>query len=399
MPKILLVGVFGDIEDFENNDRLNNVIRYAQGLGDVSLLTSTFSHKKKSKRVLDNELPGVTISYVQTLPYRHNTSFRRFFSHFLLGIASLPKLWRLVGHSDLIYVFSPPITFPLFAAIIAKIRGKLLAVDFTDLWPQAFGLISKATWQIGFFKPLLIPQFLLLKLSDHRIAINSLYVEELKKIYNKEFLVLPLGIAQRNQRLDFDTNDFNELNSIKLKIGERCVFVFGGNLGTAYDFDFMLDIVEAYERRFEPVFLLICGDGTERSSWEKRLNSRNSITYHISGRLEYGHYLTLLELGDFGFNLYRPTNFISTSYKMYDYLLSDLWILNNLKGDAHEMIAKYQLGVNCSPSKLEEALQQMNALRLVNSAERNARFTEAKAMLNQQNLGLIWRSQFVHNLD
>jgi hypothetical protein len=41
----------------------------------------------------------------------------------------------------------------------------------------------------------------------------------------------------------------------------------------------------------------------------------------------------------------------------------------------------------------------MNALRLVNSAERNARFTEAKAMLNQQNLGLIWRAQFGNNLD
>lgn len=399
MPKILLVGVFGDIEDFENNDRLNNVIRYAQDLGAVCLLTSTFSHKNKRQRALNLEIPGVEIAYLRTVPYRNNTSLGRFFSHFLVGITSLPKLWRLVGPSDLVYVFSPPITLPLFAAVIAKLRGKLLAVDFTDLWPQAFGLVSNASWYSIFYKSLLIPQFILLKLSDHRIAINSLYVAELKKICDKEFLVLPLGITKGNRQYDLSTNSSNGINSLKIKIGERCVFVFGGNLGTAYDLDFMIDILEAYQRCYEPAFLLICGDGRERSSWEERLNSRKNITYHITGRLEYEQYLAFLELGHFGLNLYRPTKFISTSYKMYDYLISNLWILNNLNGDTHEMIVNHQLGVFCSVPISKEVLQQMQALRLVNSAERNSRFSEAKTMLKQQRLGLIWKSQFANKLD
>lgn len=387
--KILIVGVFGDIEDFNNNDRLNNIIRYGQRIGEVTLLTSSYSHKYKRGRG-EIRIDNLKVHFIPTLAYTSNVSLKRFLSHFLLGILATPKLWRLIGTVDFVYALSPPITMPVLAIIIARFKGKKVGVDFTDLWPQAFGLIGgKGVLQFLSF-PLLIPQFIILKFSDLRIAINSIYKKELERNIGKKVDVVPLGLNSNLLRLE-DSN-FDDLEKIKINTKEKCIFCFGGNIGSAYNFDLMIHIVNQFNQLCHPAYFIVVGDGVDRIKLEDKLLKFCDVPWNITGRKSHDEYLSILRVCDFGFNLYKPTKFISTSYKLYDYLASEVWIINNLIGDAETLVSDNVLGVNIAATSDLTDLEKIYELYLVDVELKTNRFKKTQFYLNQEFLSDEWKN-------
>ena len=391
MPKILFISAFGDIDDFTNNDRLNSVIRYSKGLGESTVLTSDFSHKFKQKRSGKESINNVNVHYIPTLFYYNNAGFRRLISHTLLGVFSLPYLLRLVPKHDLIYVLSPPITLPLVSIVIGKLFKKKVAVDFTDLWPQAFGLLGKSVLRKVFLTPALLGQKLILKLSHTRIVINSKYKSELE--FNKMIncVVLPLGISQNTPMKDALVID-GKLDSILSQIQNKCVFVYAGNLGAAYDFNLMFDIVQKASVFCDNVFLLLLGDGPLKLELETILKENYNFSFCITGRLEYAKFTYILKFCDFGFNIYKNTPYISTSYKMYDYLKCNVWILNNLLGDSAKLIDNNRIGVNILDVLSEKKLNEISELMGVKEVEKRSRFLKVNDELSAVTLTKKWQA-------
>lgn len=393
MKNILIVGVFGDLEDPENNDRLNNILYYCKEFMNVSLVTSNFSHKYKRKRNLN--LQGINCFAINTLPYRQNTSIVRFLSHFLLGIRAIPLLWNQTKKADLIYVLSPPLTLPLVQACISKIQGKRIILDFTDVWPQAFTLFIQNPLIKCLFAPLWTAQFFLLKSAHHTLVINNTYKDILNPHVKNKISVLPLGISKIST---FQPSIDNGILGVRLKetlqrlkeSKEYTLFAFAGNLGEAYNFNLMVDIMNHFQQKFGKVYFIVLGDGLERQNVECLLKAQAEFDFYISGRLDYVDFLNTLKFCDFGFNIYKTTPFISTTYKMYDYIKSDVWLINNLKGDSAELIEQYQIGVNFDTDFTQEGISSIGSLKQVSSEDRLMRFSHPKSDLSQKTLKSKW---------
>ena len=113
---------------------------------EVTLVTSSWSHSKKSPRTCLgsghscprlSEAQNFTIHYIPTLPYYKNISIRRFWSHFILAkrfSKFLRSTFNLNFQPDLIIVSSP--TLGLVRAV--RKSGVKYIVDVMDAWPETF---------------------------------------------------------------------------------------------------------------------------------------------------------------------------------------------------------------------------------------------------------------------
>jgi glycosyltransferase involved in cell wall biosynthesis len=386
------VGVFGDLEDPFNNDRLNNILDYGVGVLHICLVTSDYSHKYKRKRDLQKK-EGMEIHQVKTLPYPSNTGILRFISHFLLAVRSLPVLWRETKKSDIVYILTPPLTLPFFQVLIAKTHKTKIVLDFTDIWPQAFSIFVKNRLLKAAFAPLEILQRIIIRSSDVCIVINRKYAEILNSSQNPKFHLIPLGIPKDKQHgTKVPTENSSDVYLFKLKEWKRkgVVFCFGGNIGTAYDFKRMIEIVNGYQLNYGSAYFIIVGDGDRRDELQQMLLEEARFDYEITGRLAYQDFLRVLSFCDFGFNLYKPTPFISTTYKMYDYMKSNLWLINNLEGDSEEMIEAFRIGINCRRLSNQETLVSLRELAHIEEVERIERMLKINQEYAQEQLKERW---------
>ncbi|HET6260915.1 MAG TPA: glycosyltransferase, partial [Chloroflexia bacterium] len=129
----------------EPNTRLRDLTRYLAVQGhDVSALTtfpsyplgSVYDGYKLAPYARHREL-GVTVRRVFAVPYRGLSASKRMVSYGSFGVAAL-LLGLLPGRRpDVMYVYHPPLTTGLAAAIYNVIARVPFVYDVQDLWPDA----------------------------------------------------------------------------------------------------------------------------------------------------------------------------------------------------------------------------------------------------------------------
>ena len=91
--------------------------------------------------------------------------------------------------------------------------------------------------------------------------------------------------------------------------------------------------------------LLFIGDGVSRTHVESLINQYNVIA-KITGYVSYADMLKYLSLCDIAINIFKKDTKVIHSYKFNDYVATNCFILNSLKGETSELIDKYQVGLN-----------------------------------------------------
>jgi hypothetical protein len=332
--KVVFISLFG-VDDCENNSRLESIVSY---LNSFHVITSDFNHG--AKQYLKSKKKE-NYTYIHTPSYKKNISIKRLYSHIVFARKLKKYLKNLEYIPGCIYCATPTVLSAYVVGKYCKRKRIKYVIDVIDLWPDSL-------FPISFFFKLAYPFLYFWKklsykaysMADFILGESKYYVEYASK-HNK---MAPTYCAY----LGVDTKLVKRLiktSQVVIDKPENEIWIcYGGNLGNSYDFEELIKSVSALNSKFS-YKLLFVGDGNNRYTVEKLLQKYNVDAY-ITGFLNYADYLKYLSFCDIAINIFRHNTKVVHSYKFNDYVATNCFILNSLKGETAEMIEYYKIGLN-----------------------------------------------------
>ena len=348
---ILIISVFGKVKE-ESNDRVNNLYDFSP-FESKKIVTTNFSHHNKAKRV-GRDIRNV--DYIGVPEYNKNLSFKRIWSHWVFAIKLFFYLRDIKLKPDLIYCVLPTPTSGLIAGWYAKKHKITFVTDIIDVWPDGLFPINST---FNRFKWLFLPWELLsakvYRMSDFICAANRSYASIARK-YVKDIPVKHFYLGT-----SFDNENHQIISNPISKPLDEIWIGYGGNLGHLYDFDLMITgTLAAMQNTSMKVRFILVGGGVLEDELRQKLTKLNVLPYLITGNVGYQEFMQYLEKCDICLNLFKENALISMSYKLYDYFACKSFVMNNLTGDADEIINEFGVGFNVNNDnfaiKLTEAI-------------------------------------------
>lgn len=365
--KILFVSVFGRTEG-RSNDRINNLLYYAPK-GKVDIITTNFSHSKKHYKQPNDDR---RITFIKVPKYQRNLGIKRIFSHWVFAFKLQRELKNRIGWYSHVYCITPTPTSTIVAGNFANKHGLPFVVDIIDVWPDGLLPISGV---FKIIKPLLYPWRLIfnsgIKKANYIIGADSNYTKIGKNINlkaeSKTFFLGMSGSSILSEKY------LEEKKDQILSIENELVVGYAGSLGNLYDFDYMFDIcntISAVQNR--KVKLRFIGGGVLEDELRGKARKFNNIDVEFTGALEYSIFIEELRKCHVGLNVFKENELIYMSYKIYDYLASGLFVLNNLSGDANFFVSRYNVGINIGKRNSENNFTIENFQKIINKSRFNA---------------------------
>lgn len=334
MSDVLLISVFG-LEHSDTNSRLESISTYIHGK--KSIVTTDFDHctKKYWKSFSDH------CHYIHVPFYKKNISLKRLYSHIVFAYRLKKYLNNLSCLPSCIYCAMPTTTAAYIAGRFCQKKKIKFVIDVIDLWPDSLLPISN---RYKYFDPFLFPWRSLTRkvygMADIIIGESRQYVKEAAQFNSKATMYCAyIGV---------DMNKINKLienTSLHInKPDDELWIAYGGNLGNSYDFEELIKSVAILNGKID-YKLWFVGDGVNRIKVEGLLSSYH-VNGEITGFLSYGDYLAYLSSCDIAINIFKDDTKVVHSYKFNDYVATNCFILNSLKGETAEMILKYKIGLN-----------------------------------------------------
>ncbi|HEX2803691.1 MAG TPA: glycosyltransferase family 4 protein [Sphingomicrobium sp.] len=305
------------------------------------------------------EIDGVRIVRLPLYPSHDSSAVRRsltFLSFFLSALAYC--LFR-AGRYDLAYVYHPPITVGLAAALAGCVRKLPFVLDVQDLWPDTVattglrgagmlaGPLGFACWFVYRRSELIIAQS-----SGMCRALVERGVPERKisTIYN--------WAVQEDTRSSL--RDANEE-------GGRFAIVYAGNFGRAQGLATVVAAAELLSRRRQDIDIRLIGDGVEAEALRKKVRGITGIS--IEPRISpaelddvvAGSDALLLHLRD------EPLFRITVPSKTQAYLSYGRPIVAAVGGEAADLLGRSCAAIVVAPDDpvaLSEAIAEMADLSL-----------------------------------
>jgi hypothetical protein len=166
---------------------------------------------------------------------------------------------------------------------------------------------------------------------------------------------------------------------------------YGGNLGHLYDFDLMIQgISQAQKLTNRKLRFILVGGGVLEEDLRVKLTELKSLPFYITGNVNYNQFLNFIENCDISLNIFKQNALISMSYKLYDYFACKSFVMNNLYGDADEIINEFGVGMNVNSSNFSERLSE--AIRGIEqfNLDKNNKFENLYNLLD--------RKKIIHNI-
>lgn len=378
----LLVSAFGDPFS-NNNSRINNVYDYCPR--NKLIITTDFDHGKKNKRNKDSNNCSRNILQLTVPQYKKNVSFRRFYSHLIFAFKLKKRLKKFTQKPTLIYCAMPTSFAAFFCGCYCKRNNIRFVIDIIDIWPESLLVLLPFK---KFFKLIFRPWYYIsrkaYKMADIIFAESKSYLEIAKK-YNNTEKAYAFYLGSDTEQA---SNYMNSSNVSLNKPDDEVWICYGGSLGSSYDFDVIFDALNHLKCNVDVKFrFLFIGDGVRRKEIEQKIKNMN-IPAEVTGSLEYNDFLKYLSFCDIGINPFLKDTKVAFSYKFNDYVVTNLCILNNLKGETSELVDKYKIGRNFdySNSKLSEILEKTVLDKdFINSSKINCKHI-ANTVLNKKNI-------------
>lgn len=347
--KILLITAFADIMVSSNN-RCRVIFDYLKA--DKQIITTDFCHSKKTYYP-SIELKNKDYKFIHVPAYSRNLSIKRIFSHVVFAYRLWKYLTSIEKKISVLYCAMPTSTAAYVCGRYCKKNKVKFVIDVIDLWPNSLfpltsyqRLLSIITYP---WKWITIQAY---KMADVIIGESVKYANE-AAIYNKKAPVYPFYLG-------VDLDQVEELllkSTIELIKPENEIWiVYGGSLGTSYDFETLVKSISILNGKYK-YKLLFVGDGVARKSVEK-LISKFQVNAEITGFVSYSDYLKYLSYCDIAVNIFKENTKVVHSYKFNDYVATNCFILNSLTGETADMVEKYKNGLNFGfkLNKLDEVI-------------------------------------------
>ncbi len=375
--RILIISVFGKVRE-ESNDRVNNLYDFSP-FKSKKIVTTNFSHHNKAKRVG----PDIrNVDYIEVPEYRKNLSFNRIWSHWVFAFRLYYYLRDIQEKPDVIYCVLPTPTSGLIAGWYAKKHKITFVTDIIDVWPDGLfpinSVFNKLKW---IFKPWEILSAKVYRMSDFICAANRSYASIARRY------VTDIPVKHFYLGTSFDNeNSQTILNPISKPLDEIWIG-YGGNLGHLYDFDLMINgTLEAMQSTQMKVRFILVGGGVLEDELRQKLTKVNDLPYLITGNVGYQEFMQYLEKCDICLNLFKANALISMSYKLYDYFACKSFVMNNLTGDADEIINEFAVGLNVNNENFSQKLTEAMIYLPTFQKEKHEKFEKVYRVLDRKKI-------------
>lgn len=323
-----------------------------------------YRQKWLDKRVID----GVSVARVPLHASHNGSALGRVFNYVSFFLSSCAYGLFGAKRADIIYVYHPPITVGVSAAVIGFFRRTPFVLDIQDLWPDTLqstgmlnspkllalaGSVCRWTYKRAAHLVVLSPGFrrVLLErgVEDHRLSVIPNWCDE--------------AALTGHPATAPDTSYMDGLFNI----------VFAGNMGKAQA---LQPVLEAAQRVWEidrSIQLVLVGGGVEVEALKdlaRRLGLQNVRFVPRMPMNEVGTVLgradaLLVHLKD------DPLFAITIPSKTQAYLAVGKPLLMAVRGDAADMIRLAQAGVTATPEDADSIAAAIVRLARMTAAERD----------------------------
>lgn len=316
------------IDHTESRDgRVDALFDYFKNRGaEVNVITSNFSHYTK---VFINT-KRINYIYLPVVPYKKNISLKRIISH--IGFARKVKDKLNEENYDLVWALIPP-NYLLKEIVKSKKKTNFkLIADIEDLWPESLPVKnSKLSFPFKLWRNLRDKN---LDKADKIVTECDLYRKYLPKKVLSKTTTLHLAMSKAN----FINNSLSNKSYIKI--------VYLGSINNIINIDLICKVVNMFTK-FSKVEFRIIGDGENRKKLIYALQKNKKIIVKFYGKIfDEQKKKQLISECNFGINLMQPNIVVGLTMKSMDYLKNGVPLINNIKGDTHELVDKYKIGLN-----------------------------------------------------
>jgi len=82
-----------------------------------------------------------------------------------------------------------------------------------------------------------------------------------------------------------------------------------------------------------------------------------AINAWFSGRIDLNNMISVLGKMDYGINSFVPQEHVAYSYKLNDYFLAGIPVLNSIRGEVRDLVIDRELGYNYNASNPDDLLR------------------------------------------
>lgn len=339
-----------------------------------------YRQKWLSRTVID----GVQVTRVPLYPSHSGSALKRVFNYVSFMLSSC--LYGVFGAKkvDIIYVYHPPITAGLSAAIIGFLRRTPYVIDIQDLWPDTLrstgminneralalaGKVCQWTYRRASHVVVLSPGF-------RKILIErGIAPERISVIYNwcdEQALAI-------DSAANVDTSYMDGYFNV----------VFAGNIGKAQALEAVIRAAQIVWERNKTVRFVFVGAGVEVESLKALADQMGVQNLRFVPRVPMSEVGTILSRADVLLVHLKddPLFTITIPSKTQAYLAVGKPILMGVRGDAADLVTKAQAGIAVSPENDAEIADAVLRFAALTVAERG-QMAENATKFYQENLSL-----------
>jgi glycosyltransferase involved in cell wall biosynthesis len=327
----------------------------------------------------------INIIRVALYPSHNMSGVHRAFNYLSFALSAVMIGTALIKKPDVMYVYHPPITVGLAAAVIGFLRRAPFVYDIQDLWPDTIavsgmmsnkvaisflGELCKWVYRCARHITVLSPGFSV-ELMDRGVPPNKINV-----IYNW---------CDENVL----TNDSSHGAGVARSAG-RLSILFAGTMGTAQGLDSVLEAAQICQTTTPFVEFVFIGGGVEKAKLERMAEKMqlSNVKFlprqpmQAMGRILSGADVLLVHLKD------DPLFRITIPSKIQAYLASGKAILLGGRGDAAELVKRSGSGIVCEPDNPRSLADAVGEL-VCTTPERLAEMGKAGREFYDQELSVV----------
>lgn len=310
-------------------------------------------------RLIQHEtVGGVSVVRLPLYPSHDRSTLRRSLSFLSFFVAVFAYLLLRGSRFDLAYVYHPPITVGLAAALAGMINRLPFVLDVQDLWPDtivATGMTGAARLE----RPL-------------EAACRLTYARASAIVTQSEGLrqaLIERGVPPAKVEVIRNWADCElvELPRIE-RNGAPFTLVYGGNLGRAQQLDHVLGAAAILARRQPEVRIQLFGSGIDEQALRAKARHQKLTNLVFAGRVPQAEMMTafaradalLLHLGD------DPLFSITIPSKTQFYLAMGRPIVAGVNGEAAQLLRESGAACvvpSCDAAQLAAAIGELAGRR------------------------------------
>ena len=359
MRDIVIIANFCRDFSLNDNGRFMYLCKELSVQNHVEIITSDFSHSKKTKKPpLKHNWP-FKITFLHEPGYSKNISLSRFKSHYNWG-REVYKYLQGRTKPDVIYCAIPSLTAAYLSSKYCEAKNVRFVIDIQDLWPEAFKMTFNVPVlsSICFF-PFKMIADVIYKRADDIFAVSSTYVDRAlrvnRKCKNAETVFLGTDLSK------FDRGAGEKLPFSKKN--DDIWIGYCGSLSKSYDIKCVIDALEILSEKYQetPVFIVM-GDGGKKVEFEEYAKEKG-VRVHFLGRLDYPVMCDVLKLCDIVVNPITKGSAASIINKHGDYAASGKPVINTQESmEYRNLIETYHMGYNCMNGNAYDVAEKLNLL-------------------------------------